>query len=97
MLCFRKFPVAKNSMDNKGVIKIFRRTFFVSLFRKFSQWNTFAFCFRKHPLAIKIKDNRGVIKIFLRQKFCLTVPKSFVGEHFYAAFEKISCSENFYG
>ena len=54
-------------------------------------------CFRKVPLVKKIKDRRGVIKIFHRQNFCLTMPKSFVGEHFCAAFEKISGSGKLYG
>ena len=54
-------------------------------------------CFRKLPLAKKIKDKRGVIMNFLRQNFCLTVPKSFVGEHFCVAFEKTSCSEKLCG
>ena len=81
VLCLRKLPVAKNSMDNKGGSKIFRRKLSCLTVPIFSQGNSFMLCFRELPLAKKVKDKRGVIKNFLRQNFCLTVPKSFVGEH----------------
>ena len=57
MLRLRKFPEAKNSMDNRGGgIKIFRRKIFVSLCRKFLQGNPVVLCFRKLPVARKIMD-----------------------------------------
>ena len=48
MLCFRKFPVATNFMDNRGEgvsIKFFCRSFSVSHCRKTSQGNTQVFQF----------------------------------------------------
>ena len=39
-------------------------------------------------------DKRGGVSRFLVEKFGLTVPKKFKGEHFYAVFQKISGSEN---
>ena len=73
MLRLRNFPVAKNSMDNKGGgggIKIFRRSFFVSLRRKPSQGNPSVLCLRIFAVAIQIMDKRaGGIKIFHRRTF----------------------------
>ena len=44
----------------------------------------------------KIYAQEGYVTIFCRN-FCLTVPKKFVGELFWAVFQKISGSENVYG
>ena len=63
VLCLRKLPVANNSMDNKGGIKIFRRDFFGSLCRKLSQGNPSVLCFRKLPVA-KILWIRGGLSRF---------------------------------
>ena len=55
-------------------------------------------CFRKFPVAKKFMDKRGwKYQDFPSKIFCLTVPKSFVGEPFCAVFQKISGSEKFYG
>ena len=56
MLRLRKIPEAKNSMDNRGGIKIFRRKIFVSLCRKFLQGNPVVLCFRKLLVAKNIMD-----------------------------------------
>ena len=59
MLCFRKIPEAKNSMDIRRVVKIFRRNVFVSQCRKLSQENPFVLCFRKLPVSKEIMHMRG--------------------------------------
>ena len=60
MLCFRKDPVARNSMDKRQGYQIFGRNFFVSQCRKISQANTIVLCFREIPAANKIMDKRGL-------------------------------------
>ena len=98
VLCFRKNPVAKKIMYKMGgYIKIFRRSYLVSQCQKLSQLNLFVLCFRKLQVAEKIMDEKGGYQVFPSEKFCLTVPKSFVGEHFCAVFEKKSGSEKLYG
>ena len=55
-------------------------------------------CFTKFPVSKNYKDKRGGGVTFLRQKrFCLTVPKKFVGEPFCAVFQKASSSQKDYG
>ena len=67
MLLLRKFPGAKNSMDNKGGIKFFHRKLFVLQCRKVSQGNPSKLCFRKCPVAKNIMYKMGGnIKIFRR-------------------------------
>ena len=75
MLCFRKFPSAKNSMDKRGGVKIIHRKFFVSQCRKLSRGNLFVFCFRKLPAAQKIMDKKVGYHDFPSKNFCLRVPK----------------------
>ena len=70
---------------------------FLSHCAKFFAVETFCDVIQKTSGSENFKDKRRVIKIFHRQNFCLTVPKNFVGEHFCAAFEKISVGENVYG
>ena len=53
-------------------------------------------CFRNISVAKKILDKRGY-QDFLSETFCLRVPKTFVAEHFFAAFEKNSGSEKVSG
>ena len=75
MLCFRKFPVAKNFMDNRGGgggIKIFLRKTFVSQCRTLSQLSPFVLCLRKLPVAKKVIDKSGY-QDFPSENFCLTV------------------------
>ena len=56
-------------------------------------------CFTKILVSKKIMDRRGEAgreqHSFLSKYFCLTVPKHFVAEPFYAVFQKISGSEKF--
>ena len=85
MLRLRKFPVAKNSMDNKGGIKIFRRSSFVSLCRKLSQENPSVLCLRKIPVAKNSMDKER------------EVSRVSVGNLFSYSTEKFSGSEYFYG
>ena len=61
MLCFRKILVAEKFMDKReerGSIKVFRRNFFVSQYRKTSQRNPSMLCFRKVLVARKLMDKR---------------------------------------
>ena len=69
MLCFGKIPLAKNSMDNRGAIKFFRRNFFVTQPRKFSQGNPFVLCFRKLPVLKKIMHKKGGYQYFPSKVF----------------------------
>ena len=54
-------------------------------------------CFRKFPVAKNFTDKRGGYQDFPSKNFCLTVPKHFVEERFYAVFQKISGSEKIFG
>ena len=55
-------------------------------------------CFRKFLVAKKFLDKRaGKYQDFPAKFFCLTVPKPFVEEPFYAVFQKISANEKVYG
>ena len=71
---------------SEGYVTIFRRKFFVSQYRNnISLRNPSVLCFGKFPVANKFMDKKGgSIKIF-RRKFCLTVPKDFVGEPFFVS------------
>ena len=99
VLCFRKIPIAKKFMDKKGggrgSIKIFRRKFFVSQCRKYSQVNSSVLCFRKFPVAKKFMYKKGGVSRFSVEIFCLTAPKISVGESFTVAL--FSDSEKDYG
>ena len=75
MLCLRKFPVAKNSMDRKSGMKIFRRKLFVLQCRNFSLGNTSALCSRKFPVAKNYMDRKSGMKIFRRKLFVLQCRK----------------------
>ena len=77
--------------------QVFPSKAFLSHCAKFLAVEHFYVVFQKTSASENIKDRRGFIKIFHRQNFCRTVPKSFVGKHFCAAFEKISGSEKLYG
>ena len=44
-----------------------------------------------------IIERGGKVSRFPSKKFCLTVPKTFVGETFCAMFQNCSSSENWYG
>ena len=55
-------------------------------------------CFRKFLLAKMFMGKReGKYQDFPAKIFCLTVPKLFVEEPFYAVFQKISADEKVYG
>ena len=55
-------------------------------------------CFRKFLVAKIFLDKRaGKYQDFPAKIFCLTVPKLFVEEPFYAVFQKISADEKVYG
>ena len=55
-------------------------------------------CFRKFPVAKKFMDERGgKYQDFPSKFFCLTMPKSSVGELFCAVFQKNPGSEKVYG
>ena len=85
LYCCSNFGYRK-SLDKKGgSINIFRRKFFVSQCRKYSQVNPSVLCFRKFPVVKKFTDKRGEYQDFPSKFFCLTVPKIFVGESFTVA------------
>ena len=92
MLCFRKLPVAKKILD-EGAIKTFHRRTNTELF----PGGTFSCCVSENFRQRKRLWIRGGYQDFLSENFCLTVPKRFLGEHFCAAFEKASDSEELYG
>ena len=82
MLCFRKFPVAKNIMDKRGG-------------GGYQDFPSKVFCltvpkiFVGEPFSVslisgveKICASEGYVTIFLRIVFCLTVPKNSVAESF---------------
>ena len=75
MQWLRKIPVAKNSMDKKGGIKIFRPKTFFSQCRTLSKGNPSVLCFRNFAAAKKFMDEEEAFKIFRRTFFCLRVPK----------------------
>ena len=63
--------------------------FFFSQCQKFRRGTLL--CFRKILVPKNVRDKRGGgYHDFLSKLFCLTVPKKFVGEPFYAVFQKIS-------
>ena len=92
VLCFRKLPVAKKIMDERGgygVIKIFRRKLFVSICRKLPQGNILCCVSESFRLRKTLWITRGGIKIFRRKLSCLTVPKSSQGN------PSVLCLRNF--
>ena len=52
---------------------------------------------RNHPVAKNSMDNKGCYQDFPSKNFCLTMPNSFVGEHFCAVFQRDSGEEKDYG
>ena len=52
---------------------------------------------RNIPVAKNYMDDKGGYQDFPSKNFGLSMPNSFVGEHFCAVFQKISGSEKGYG
>ena len=96
MLCFRNFPVAKKITDEGELSRFFVEIFFVIEGQKTSWGNISVVSFRNFTVAKKIMDKRGY-QDFPSKKFCLTLPRNFVGEHFCAVFGIFSGSEKLYG
>ena len=97
MLCLRKIPVAKTSMDNKGVSGLSFENFFLTMPENFRQ-ETLLCCVSENIRKRKtLRIRSGRYQEFPSEICSLTVPKSFVGEHFCAVFENFSGSEYFYG
>ena len=63
MLCFSKFPVAKNSMDRKRGYLVFPSESFCLTVPNSFAGEPFVLCFRTFPVTKKIMDKRGVSKI----------------------------------
>ena len=82
---------------SEGDVTIFRRKFFVSVYRNTSYRNPSLLFFRKFPVAKKFMDKRWGVEDIPSKIFCHTVPKNFVGEPFCAVFPKNSGSEKFHG
>ena len=93
-LLLHYFRVPKKFGEEGGSIKIFRRKFFVSQCRKFSQGNPLVFTNFGNR---KILWLRGLFHDLLMIFLCLTVPKNFAGEPFCAVFQNFSGSEKIYG
>ena len=77
MLRLRKFPVAKNSMDNKGGYQDFPSKFFYLTMPKTFARKLFCLVFQKTSGSEKdygIEGGYGVVKILRRKFSCLTVP-----------------------
>ena len=89
------FLYRKSLCIGGGAIKIFRRKFLVPQCRKLWQENPFVLCFRKLLVAIKIMDKRGRggYQDLPSKGFLFQCAESFVGENFYAVFQKISSSD----
>ena len=81
LLCFTDFGYRKN-LCLRGLSLDFLSNFFVSQCTKALQGNHSVLCFGKFPVAKKFVDEEdaGVYQSFLSKRFCLTVPKKFVGE-----------------
>ena len=93
MVCFRNFPAAKNLLDIRAVVKIFRRKFFVSQCGKVWQGNPFVLSSRKLPVSKKFMHRRGGYQDFPSKAFCTTKPKTFAREPFCVVFQKTSGSK----
>ena len=97
MLCSRKFLVAKKFMGDGcwWVITIFRQKIFVSPSSEKFRRGT-RHCYTKFPVSKNFRDKEGGgNQDFPSKRFCLTLPKNFIGEHFCALFQKTSGSEKF--
>ena len=99
MLCFRKYSVAKNITDKGGGGGGVASSFSLEKFLSHSSEN-----FRKGALQgvtdfgyRKTLCFRGLCHDFPSKKNCLSVPKFFVEEPFYAVFQKISGREKVFG
>ena len=101
MLCSRKFPRAKNLMDQRrrGEYQAFPSKTFCLTVPKFSDGKTFSVSLISSIEEVWIRGGGGgsEYQAFPSKSFCLTVPKIFVEEPFCAAFQKISASEKIYG
>ena len=96
MLCFRKVLVAKNFMDKReGEVSRCSFEKFLSnsaeKIRRGTLYSVINFGYRKNLCF------RGLCHDFPSKVFCLTVPKHFAEEPFYAVFQKLSSSQKVYG
>ena len=93
--CFSKFLIAKKCMDKRErKYQDFHQKFLVSQCRKRPYGNPSVF---QHFQVSKKFMLQMVCQDFPSKFFCLTVPKHFVEEAFYAVFQKISGSQKVYG
>ena len=86
--------------SSENYVTIFLPEFFVSQHRNISQKNPSVLCFRKILVAKKFMDkSEGEVSRFPSKIFCLTLPKTFVGEPFsvslISGIEKVYSSENY--
>ena len=96
MLYLRQNPVAKNSMDKKWCIKIFRPKTFVSQCRTLSWGNTSVLSFINFPAAKNSLDKRGFIQKF-RRKFSFDNAENFRKGTLLCCVSQNSVSEKDYG
>ena len=96
MLCFRKFPAAKNSMDERGGYKEFPTKNFCLTTPKTFARKLFVLCFTKVPVAKKIMHKRGVIR-FSVDKILSRNAENFRKRTICVVFQKTSVSEKDFG
>ena len=64
----------------------------------FRGWESLSASLISDTEKVCIIEREGVrVSRFPSKKFCLTLPKTFVGKHFCAVFQNCSSSENCYG
>ena len=99
MLCLRKFPVAKDSMDKRrGGSQDFPSEKFCFTMPNFFVGEPFCAVFPKISGSQKDYGREGGgYQNFPSEKFCLTMPKTFAGKPFCIVFQKISGSQKDYG
>ena len=93
MLRLRKIPVAKSSLDNKGVSRFSVEKFLPYKAEKFRMGTVSVSLFSRFGKFNASKGCQDFLSIF----FCLRVPKKSVEEPFRAVFQNISGYEKDYG
>ena len=88
MLCFRKLPVAKKVMEKRWVSRFFVGFISLTVAKKFVGEH-FCAVFEKNSDREKIYGQEGGYQGFPSENFCLTMPKSFIGELFVLCCRKI--------
>ena len=95
MLCFRNFPVARNSMDKREGYQDFPSKVFCTTTRKLWQVNHFVSFFGKVPVAKKfLQKSWGVSKVSVESFFVLKCRKNWLGNTSVLCFREIPVTKN---